>query len=64
MRLLRVDTLELETFINPSTTPPYAILSHTWQPGEVTLQDLELPPEVLASKQGWRKIVGFRDGKV
>lgn len=62
MRLLRIETLELETFINASTRPPYAILSHTWGTDEVTFQDLQPPREALDSKRGWRKITGFRDG--
>lgn len=63
MRLLRIETLELETFVNASTTPPYAILSHTWHPGEVTLQDLDLTREALASRRGWQKITRFRNGR-
>lgn len=61
MRLLSVETLQLETFSNEATTPPFAILSHTWGDDEVTLQDLHLPPGALSAKRGWQKIVGFRD---
>jgi len=39
MRLINTSTFRLESFVtNP---PPYAILSHRWQDGEVTFQDLE-----------------------
>jgi len=37
MRLINTLTLELEEFMGAA--PPYAILSHTWADGEVTLQD-------------------------
>jgi hypothetical protein len=40
MRLLQVDTLNLETFYEPKV-PPYVTLSHTWGKDEVSLQDLE-----------------------
>lgn len=55
MRLLNIETLKLETFLGEA--PPYAILSHTWGEGEVTLQDLD--SDGLEEKPGWRKIVGF-----
>ncbi|KAM0424411.1 hypothetical protein ACHAPT_010332 [Fusarium lateritium] len=55
MRLLNIETLKLETFLGEA--PPYAILSHTWGEGEVTLQDLDGPD--LLKKPGWTKIVGF-----
>ena len=55
MRLLNIKTQKLEYFLGDP--PPYAILSHTWGQGEVTLQDLEL--DGLDQKPGWIKIVGF-----
>ena len=39
MRLLDAETLEFE-FFNESDLPPYAILSHTWGPDEVTFEEL------------------------
>jgi hypothetical protein len=39
MRLVNAETLELCEFIG-SYVPPYAILSHTWGHGEVSLQDM------------------------
>ncbi|KAF1967872.1 hypothetical protein BU23DRAFT_372147, partial [Bimuria novae-zelandiae CBS 107.79] len=39
MRLLNVDTLEIKTY-NEHDVPPYAILSHTWGPDEVTFQEI------------------------
>ncbi|KAK1636408.1 hypothetical protein BDP81DRAFT_481777 [Colletotrichum phormii] len=54
MRLLNTRTEELRVF-NHSRIP-YAILSHTWGPGEITLQDL------LAGKapslKGYKKLIG------
>ena len=38
MRLINTQTLELEEFFDIHV-PPYAILSHTWADGEVSLQD-------------------------
>ncbi|KAK0611916.1 heterokaryon incompatibility protein-domain-containing protein [Immersiella caudata] len=38
MRLINTATLTLETFT--SSTPPYAILSHTWQDDEVSMADM------------------------
>lgn len=38
MRLINVKTLELEEFFD-ADVPPYAILSHTWSDGEVSLND-------------------------
>ncbi|KAJ4124538.1 hypothetical protein NW754_000236 [Fusarium falciforme] len=55
MRLINIETLKLETFLGE--VPPYAILSHTWGEGEVTLQDLD--SDDLEEKPGWDKIVGF-----
>lgn len=56
MRLLNIETLELEEFL--ADPPPYAILSHSWEAGEVTLQDLSRV-DVLQAKPGWTKIVDF-----
>ncbi|KAF5353800.1 hypothetical protein D9758_010582 [Tetrapyrgos nigripes] len=39
MRLLHTSTLRLEEFY--TDIPPYAILSHTWEDGEVTFQDMQ-----------------------
>jgi hypothetical protein len=38
MRLLNATTLKLEEFWNSTATPPYAILSHTWEQQEVFFQ--------------------------
>ena len=38
MRLIDAARLELCSFMDDSHIPPYAILSHTWGPDEVTLQ--------------------------
>ncbi|KAI0816159.1 heterokaryon incompatibility protein-domain-containing protein [Xylaria sp. FL0064] len=57
MRLIQCHTLELQEFSGPRI-PPYAILSHTWQDGEVTfaefLQGVKEGDNVAAN--GWRKI--------
>jgi hypothetical protein len=54
MRLINVDTLQLEEFIHP---PPYAILSHTWGKEEVTFQDMNSPAR--ERMKGWQKILAF-----
>ncbi|KAH7245499.1 heterokaryon incompatibility protein-domain-containing protein [Fusarium tricinctum] len=61
MRLINVETLELESFIGEKgrPTPPYAILSHVWTTEEVSFQQMSgvqpLPEESL----GYKKIVDF-----
>lgn len=71
MRLLHTTTLEVIPFtesgdssvitseINDFSTfaiPKYAILSHTWGSGEVTLQELQGDPKVAEAKAGYKKI--------
>ncbi|KAI0401979.1 heterokaryon incompatibility protein-domain-containing protein [Xylaria palmicola] len=63
MRLINVKTLELEEFFYKY--PPYAILSHTWGPEEVTFQEylLATGPDTkrhsrIKQKEGFPKIVG------
>jgi hypothetical protein len=53
MRLLNVYSLSVDSF--PGEAPEYAILSHTWEDGEVTLQDLEKGAGV-ERKMGFGKI--------
>ncbi len=54
MRLLNVDTFALEDFFG-RTLPRYAILSHTWDGGEVTYQDIA-DLERAKQKAGFVKI--------
>ncbi|KAK2760219.1 hypothetical protein FQN54_002286 [Arachnomyces sp. PD_36] len=57
MRLINNATLELESFMDLSQAPPYAILSHTWGDGEVTLQDFTSPDREAAQRlPGYAKI--------
>jgi hypothetical protein len=56
MRLLNVNSLELEEFIGDSV-PKYAILSHTWATEEVTFQDWA-SPATREKKKGYSKILG------
>jgi hypothetical protein len=55
MRLINISSLELEEFIG-AQTPPYAILSHTWETEEVTLQELKSSSNITKSKKGYAKI--------
>lgn len=57
MRLINVDTLQLEEFIGDKI-PPYAILSHTWGVEEVSYDDW-LQPDIAKGKQGYTKIVSM-----
>ena len=50
MRLINTETFELEEFMGP--VPRYAILSHTWGDGEVTLQDWQ----AVRQDDRWRPI--------
>lgn len=54
MRLINVTTLQLEWFADEEYAPPYAILSHTWGEGEVTVQAFMSPGR--EELPGWRKI--------
>ncbi|KXJ88113.1 heterokaryon incompatibility protein-domain-containing protein, partial [Microdochium bolleyi] len=54
MRLLNAETICLEEYFEESV-PKYAILSHTWGPGEVSFQDLNQDPN-HKSKAGYHKI--------
>lgn len=56
MRLLHTDRLELTSFYGDNV-PPYAILSHTWGKGEVSLQDLQ-SGVVQDKAPGYNKIKG------
>ncbi|KAK8088404.1 hypothetical protein PG997_003365 [Apiospora hydei] len=63
MWLINVDTLELEHVLDHEATE-YAILSHTWEDGEVTFQEFRdrHDGDVAATvrvKKGWRKIERF-----
>ncbi|KDR77344.1 hypothetical protein GALMADRAFT_32921, partial [Galerina marginata CBS 339.88] len=58
MRLLEVHQLKLEEF-NERKRPDYAILSHTWGEGEVSLQDLSTP--AATTMDGYRKIKKCRE---
>ena len=54
MHLLNANTRKLEEFLE-STKPQYAILSHTWDKGEVTFQDVQNGR--AENKKGYSKIV-------
>ena len=56
MRLLKAQTLEFVDFDDDRSTPPYAILSHTWASEEVSYQDMLQGAEHYSKKQGSRKI--------
>ncbi|KAM0419079.1 hypothetical protein ACHAPT_012018 [Fusarium lateritium] len=61
MRLLHVDSGEIEEFISDDI-PPYAILSHTWGKQEITLADWETMEEAKVRKmRGYAKIQYCRD---
>jgi hypothetical protein len=55
MRVINTKTLELEEFYEESM-PPYAILSHTWGQGEITLQDLRKGNHHLKRTRGSEKL--------
>jgi hypothetical protein len=55
MRLLNTSTLVVEEFFSQNL-PEYAILSHTWEKEEVTLQDMI--SGCATEKKGWAKIIG------
>ncbi|KAB8206880.1 hypothetical protein BDV34DRAFT_75080 [Aspergillus parasiticus] len=56
MRLLHTSTFEIRTFPD-GETPPYAILSHTWEEEEVTYTDLkDFHSTYVTEKKGFGKI--------
>jgi hypothetical protein len=55
MRLINTQTMALEEFIDSKNAPPYAILSHAWEVGEVAFQDFS-NIETASLKQGFGKI--------
>jgi hypothetical protein len=55
MRLLNTTTGHIHSFLSAPTVP-YAILSHTWGPEEVTLQDM-LDIDLRSGLLGYEKIV-------
>lgn len=58
MRLLRTELDPPQLVDFPGETPRYAILSHTWGDGEVSLQDLQCPDQKYKSKPGYSKLAG------
>ena len=53
MRLLHASKVQLEEF-SENAIPPYAILSHTWEGGEVSFHDIQ--NSNFARKEGYLKI--------
>lgn len=58
MRLININTLELETF-HESEKPPYACLSHRWGKDneELSFQEFAQKHESITQRPGFRKIV-------
>lgn len=60
MRLINTSTLQLERFSSSKNTPPYAILSHTWESDEdeVSFEDMKpkFPLSPTEKKYGVEKI--------
>ncbi len=54
MRLLHVEHMTLVEFVED--IPQYAILSHTWDKGEITYDDIVNRPDGSEKKQGWSKL--------
>jgi hypothetical protein len=55
MRLLHAKHLDFHEF-DGSRIPEYAILSHRWEEGEVTHQDMQGPLSRLSAKAGFTKV--------
>jgi hypothetical protein len=57
MRLLNAQTREMKEFVSDNHVPPYAILSHTWGEGEISLANwLSFPAQKMKEMHGYRKI--------
>ncbi|OBS22957.1 hypothetical protein FPOA_09278 [Fusarium poae] len=61
MRLINVETLELESFVGDlgREVPAYAILSHVWTNEEVSYQQMTGSLSLSEDSKGYRKIVEF-----
>jgi hypothetical protein len=57
MRMLNTSTMELVEFLDHSVKP-YAILSHTWEFGEILLEDIISPDMNWTHKNAFQKIKG------
>jgi hypothetical protein len=59
MWLLNTETVALTQFLDDRKAPGYAILSHTWENEEVSLQEIQLVPRPLqvTEKAGFKKIL-------
>lgn len=57
MRLLKLPSLEFEEFYD--ATPPYAILSHTWDKDEISFQEMTTRSRKTTAKDGFVKIARF-----
>lgn len=58
MRLINTYTLSFTEFLGDDI-PPYAILSHTWEDEEVSLQEMTDRPPDLTYKKGYRKVLDY-----
>jgi hypothetical protein len=57
MRLINATTLRVHEFLNEFMVPPYAILSHTWEEEECTLQQIEdAKASNVTKRKGFTKI--------
>ncbi|KAF4953561.1 hypothetical protein FGADI_5897 [Fusarium gaditjirri] len=61
MRLINVETLELESFTGEhgGSIPTYAILSHVWTSEEVSLQQMSGLSPLPEESKGYQKIIDF-----
>ncbi|RGP78287.1 hypothetical protein FLONG3_3602 [Fusarium longipes] len=61
MRLINVETLELESFVGDvgREVPAYAILSHVWTNEEISFQQMTSSLPLPEESKGYRKIVDF-----
>jgi len=62
MRLMNTQTLQLTEFISDDETPPYTILSHTWEREEVIYQQWESKEITdISHMKGYVKIKNFAE---
>jgi len=58
MRLINTETLHFTEFLG-AETPPYAILSHTWEEEEVSLREMTDRLPGLTHRKGYRKVADY-----
>lgn len=61
MRLVNTKDLTFTEFLDPESTPAYAILSHRWTTDEICYKDFRKRSRAVKKTSGYRKVAKFCD---